>query len=380
MRRRLPKLLRSNANAPEAQAASPASAHENKRAAIECRDLAAPLPPEADDVAPPKRPRSTKDLFFKPQPMVRWLRPSVLVGAAKEVAVSNLFARFADKRELQGGLPARWWDASGLAENGSLWLDFASDTGDGFGPTYAVASQLARDRLSMEGEDLPRGKLLVLDGDQVYPSASWEAYRDRFVGPYTAALPHVPVPEHPYLFALPGNHDWYDGLTSFMRLFCQGSWIGGWKTEQTRSYFAIRLPEPWWLWAVDTQFDTYVDGPQLRYFREMTKALGKNEKVERFAAQATRSLPRMCRPCARSSSRSIRTRRRSSSRRSCGLWRPTSVRRRLRGERRPAARGGRGLGYRRRQGARRTPALGRRPRHRNLLRSRRIDHHLRGGE
>ena len=42
---------------------------------------------------------------------------------------------------------------------------------------------------------------------------------------------------------------------------------GHWKTEQTRSYFAIKLVPGWWLWAVDTQFDTYIDPPQLSYFR-----------------------------------------------------------------------------------------------------------------
>ena len=35
---------------------------------------------------------------------------------------------------------------------------------------------------------LPRGELLVLGGDQVYPSASVEAYEDHFLGPFSAAL------------------------------------------------------------------------------------------------------------------------------------------------------------------------------------------------
>ena len=71
------------------------------------------------------------------------------------------------------------------------------------------------------------------------------------------------------MFAIPGNHDWYDGLTSFVRVLCQGNWIGGWKTHQTRSYFALRLPHRWWLWAIDIQFDSYIDEPQLRFFREV---------------------------------------------------------------------------------------------------------------
>ncbi|MGH3594086.1 MAG: hypothetical protein ACRDRF_24095, partial [Pseudonocardiaceae bacterium] len=43
-------------------------------------------------------------------------------------------------------------------------------------------------------------------------------------------------------------------------------WIGGWKTLQRRSYFAIRLPHRWWLWGIDIQFGSYIDEAQLRYF------------------------------------------------------------------------------------------------------------------
>ena len=36
--------------------------------------------------------------------MVQWLHPKLLLGAAREVVVSGLFARFADKRENQAAL------------------------------------------------------------------------------------------------------------------------------------------------------------------------------------------------------------------------------------------------------------------------------------
>jgi hypothetical protein len=211
---------------------------------------------------------------FKQQGMIKWLEPTVLLAAAKEVAASKLFAEFADKREFEGGLPARWFDCSKLDGDG-IWVDYVSDTGDGFEPTFAIAS-LAGHEVPFEGENLPRGRILVLGGDQVYPSAKWEAYQDRFVGPYAAALPHAGEERRPYMFALPGNHDWYDGLTSFMRVFCQRKWIGGWKTEQSRSYFAIKLPGRWWLWAVDTQFDAYIDHPQLSYFEAIADECVQN--------------------------------------------------------------------------------------------------------
>ena len=65
------------------------------------------------------------------------------------------------------------------------------------------------------------------------------------------------------LFAIPGNHDWYDGLNAFDSLFCssrdrlsesKGNVIGGWQCQQHRSYWAIRLPYNWWIWGADIQF------------------------------------------------------------------------------------------------------------------------------
>ena len=81
------------------------------------------------------------------------------------------------------------------------------------------------------------------------------------------------------LLAIPGNHDWYDGLTNFVRIFCQDGFVGGWKTRQRRSYFAARLPHGWWLWGVDIQFDTYIDKPQLDYFRAAGAGMKAGDRV-----------------------------------------------------------------------------------------------------
>ena len=175
-------------------------------------------------------------------------------------------------------------DASYRDENGDLWIDFASDVGEGFKPTYTVAWLLSRPQLTLthgnDAYETKRGRILVLGGDEVYPSARWDRYRDRFVGPYTAALPWVTdEATAPHLFAIPGNHDWYDGLTGFMRVFCAGAWVGGWRTRQPRSYFSLQLSERWWLWATDIQFDTYLDNPQLDYFRAAARSLGKGDRV-----------------------------------------------------------------------------------------------------
>ena len=120
----------------------------------------------------------------------------------------------------------------------------------------------------------------MLGGDQVYPSASVEAYEDHFLGPFAAALWSPDEAAAPDLWAVPGNHDWYDGLTSFLRVFCRkGGWVGGWRTKQKCSYFALRLPHNWWLWAIDIQFDTYLDTKQLDYFEGVGAELGEQDRV-----------------------------------------------------------------------------------------------------
>jgi hypothetical protein len=78
--------------------------------------------------------------------------------------------------------------------------------------------------------------------------------------------------EPPHVFAIPGNHDWYDGLSAFSRLFCSaigGRWFAGWATRQSRSYFALKLPGGWWLLGSDGQLQSDLDTPQIEYFREI---------------------------------------------------------------------------------------------------------------
>ena len=221
------------------------------------------------------------------QPEVRWLDPSILAKAGVEVAVSGTFGKFADKREIQTqpqgplvppALPAPGEsDPFDYSKSGELWIDYLSDTGDGWAATQTMAWACAQPSLKVGESDLPRGTILLLGGDQVYPTATPEAYEDRFKGPFAAALPRSPEGQEPDMYATPGNHDWYDGLVSFLRLFCSGQWIGGWRTRQRRSYFALKLPGNWWIWAIDIQLDTYIDDVQLQYFEQ--QGIGPADKV-----------------------------------------------------------------------------------------------------
>ena len=114
-----------------------------------------------------------------------------------------------------------------------------------------------------------RGDVLVFGGDAVYPVASREAYERQLVAPYRTALPSV-EPPYPKVFAVAGNHDWYDSLVAFTRIFCTGGKrrFAAWQTHQSRSYFAIKLPHGWWLVGTDVQLESDIDDPQLEYFGE----------------------------------------------------------------------------------------------------------------
>ncbi|MQA06548.1 MAG: hypothetical protein GEV07_28855 [Streptosporangiales bacterium] len=222
-------------------------------------------------------------LGFVPADSVRWLSPTQLVRTGVKVGLSTVLADFDDRREVQASLDGELLrlplDESNAAE---AWFDYVADIGDGFDTAYTVAWLLGRDKLDVRSADesyqLPRGSMLVLGGDEVYPTPSARAYEDRMRGPYRCALPQAD--DEPLLVALPGNHDWYDGLTTFLRVFGQQRRIGGWRTEQTRSYFAVQLPGRWWLLGIDTQLGTYIDGPQLAYFEEhVTRKLQPGDGV-----------------------------------------------------------------------------------------------------
>ncbi|MEU6547780.1 metallophosphoesterase [Streptomyces sp. NPDC046859] len=78
------------------------------------------------------------------------------------------------------------------------------DTGEGDDPQYAVVPGLLR-----EGQDT---RFAVLASDVIYPVGGAGDYGPKFFRPYRDY--RAPI------YAIPGNHDWYEDLTAFMRVFC----------------------------------------------------------------------------------------------------------------------------------------------------------------
>jgi hypothetical protein len=221
--------------------------------------------------------------------MVNWFSPDELVRAGLLSALAKLFGAYADNREIQALRPPR--HDRGTSQTGAatadystqdeIWIDYVADLGDGWDSTYTIAYLLGKEQLQIDAHATRRGSILVMGGDQVYPTATREHYENRLEGPYRCALSWVDeaAQKPPDLYAVPGNHDWYDGLTSFTRVFCQGRWVGGWKTRQARSYFALQLPHDWWVWGIDVQLSADIDEPQLTYFRSLAASMKPGSQI-----------------------------------------------------------------------------------------------------
>jgi hypothetical protein len=221
-----------------------------------------------------------------------WMQPNVLVYAKGE------FSSQLDSAHWKEGQPDN-------PEDGVIWFDYVADTGDDWHATHDIAFLMhgdlwidplqgltpgtSVDTLRQGTPDLPRGKFLIFGGDTAYYVASAHTIRRRVVDPFdTAYQERYRGPSHPEprpLLGIPGNHDWYDSLDGFGRLFRLRVSIaaaGGYQRRphrqgpialqghfpvQDASYFALRLPWQWDLWAVDIQKDKgHIDARQIAFF------------------------------------------------------------------------------------------------------------------
>ncbi|WP_214416076.1 metallophosphoesterase family protein [Sphaerisporangium fuscum] len=137
-----------------------------------------------------------------------WLRPAVLWRSRNEV-LAQLFGdpsnevrrRWVAARLAQGADPDFRMKPQVDEEYSFIVI---GDTGEGDASQYAVVPGLLE-----VGRDTA---FAVIASDVIYPTGSGNEYRDKFYRPYK----DYPAP----IYAVPGNHDWYDGLGGFMRVFC----------------------------------------------------------------------------------------------------------------------------------------------------------------
>jgi hypothetical protein len=142
-----------------------------------------------------------------------WLRPSTLWAARNDVVAKYLYdpidrarvawVRMARERAVAAGDDPDFVVRRGSGDGPVSFL-LLGDTGEGDDSQYAVVPSLLS---QAEGVDFT-----IVCSDVIYPSGELADYRTKFFRPYR----DLDCP----IFAVPGNHDWYDGLHGFMSHLC----------------------------------------------------------------------------------------------------------------------------------------------------------------
>jgi hypothetical protein len=213
--------------------------------------------------------------------------------------------------EVLGGDPTRASVVEALGRD--LWIDYIADTGDDVSVSAAVAALVMNDHAlpdpDREGATLlaPRGEILLFGGDTAYPVATAHEISNRVLVPFNRAIERVDDRKPRVLLGIPGNHDWYDGLDGFARMFRRrneleeeprptlygvsqrmlehyAEWarelvrggkvekpkalvLSGYTPVQEASYFVLPLSPTIHLFAVDRQLKT-IDSRQRRFLSD----------------------------------------------------------------------------------------------------------------
>ncbi len=167
---------------------------------------------------------------------IRWFGMTALVGHLRHLLATAAASHQLDLRDWM-----RPEDAAALLDRASrvlgapasgthlaerlgreVWIDFVADTGDDHDLSRAVGQMLFAEYAiaGPHARTLPRGDLLVFGGDTAYPAATAHEIERRLLRPWNAVLKERgEAPRPRVMLGIPGNHDWYDGLDGFGRLF-----------------------------------------------------------------------------------------------------------------------------------------------------------------
>lgn len=221
---------------------------------------------------------------------VNWFSPLVLIKEGLQTLKATTIGEQVDTRELQGIgnelKPSKKaeFDEDFSKHNKELFFDFVADTGEGWSATYSIASLLSRDWLNLGkgAQKVERGRFLIFGGDLVYPHASDTEYRNRLKRPFEAATAWRSDDKELQMFAIPGNHDWYDGLGAFRARFCNTKnprKLGPYLSKQKYSYFALKLPHNWFIFGIDLGLQFSWDNHQFNYFSAIIEQLPAKSKI-----------------------------------------------------------------------------------------------------
>jgi hypothetical protein len=238
------------------------------------------------------------------RPPVPWLLAPELLGAIKRIVMYALYKGDFDARDWMSAACADTDEAARADDPDELWFDYMADTGDGQTAMYTQAF-LCQDDLHVDGGRvttpardgappagatvLRRGQFLFLGGDTAYHVADYATLNERVRKPFVWAHRDIaaararhglpPLVRPARLYGIPGNHDYYDQLVGFNRLFRRpvtdehggGATpprlpLPGFERAQDTSYVAINLPFGWQLWGIDCA--RRLDFRQRSYFEQ----------------------------------------------------------------------------------------------------------------
>ncbi len=132
-----------------------------------------------------------------------WMNPLPLWRSRNDTLARRLGDPVNDlRRGWVEHLPGRQYDftVTDYAHRSEISVALLGDTGEGDGSQYAVVPGLLTETGDCE--------FMFIVSDVVYPAGGIDEYEDKFYRPYK----DYPGP----VYAVPGNHDWYDDLTGFM--------------------------------------------------------------------------------------------------------------------------------------------------------------------
>jgi Calcineurin-like phosphoesterase len=142
-----------------------------------------------------------------------WLRPSILWQSRNDIiarliadptaAARTRWVELARQRAQQEGTHSDFVISPPTGDTVSILL--IGDTGEGDNSQYAVAEAVV--------EMSKNADFAILCSDVIYPTGDLNDYSRKFHHPYR----NLQLP----IYAVPGNHDWYDGLHGLMHYFCQ---------------------------------------------------------------------------------------------------------------------------------------------------------------
>src|SRR5215510_4476155 len=126
-----------------------------------------------------ERPEECRSMLSPNQPhwpqehMVGWYDIRKLGKTAVDVSTSTVLGTRTDFRLLEALETHQ--EIFRYEAQPEIWIDYLADVGDGWNPTYTVATLLARDSLHASVSNHPghryettRGQLLIMGGDEVY--------------------------------------------------------------------------------------------------------------------------------------------------------------------------------------------------------------------